>query len=185
MASEDKLSYIILGLLKHEPLTGYDLKKNFESEVGEFWQANTGQIYPTLRKLFEAEAVDFDVEIVGAKLKKKKYYITDKGREMFDQWIQAPAELYAVQKDEFMLRLYFLKNDDDVRIIDLINEEIEVHKKKLNYLLQRQALIFGRDNPKEKDGHFLVLDFAIQRENFRLDWLQKVKSSQVKSESQR
>ena len=48
---------------------------------------------------------------------------------MFDQWIQAPAELYAVQKDEFMLRLYFLKNDDDVRIIDLINEEIEVHKK--------------------------------------------------------
>ena len=71
MASEDKLSYIILGLLKHEPLTGYDLKKNFENEVGEFWQANTGQIYPTLRKLFDAEAVDFDVEIVGAKLRKK------------------------------------------------------------------------------------------------------------------
>ena len=70
MASEDKLSYIILGLLKHEPLTGYDLKKNFENEVGEFWQANTGQIYPTLRKLFDAEAVDFDVEIVGAKLKR-------------------------------------------------------------------------------------------------------------------
>lgn len=183
MASEDKLSYIILGLLKHEPLTGYDLKKNFENEVGEFWQANTGQIYPTLRKLFDAEAVDFDVEIVGAKLKKKKYHITDGGREMFDQWIQAPAELYAVQKDEFMLRLYFLKNDDDVRIMDLINEEIEVHKKKLNYLLQRQTLIFGGADPEEKNGHFLVLDFAIQRENFRLDWLQKVKSSQDKRES--
>ncbi|QPS71822.1 PadR family transcriptional regulator [Lactococcus garvieae] len=183
MASEDKLSYIILGLLKHEPLTGYDLKKNFESEVGEFWQANTGQIYPTLRKLFDAEAVDYDVEIVGAKLKKKKYHITDKGCEMFDQWIQTPAELYAFQKDEFMLRLYFLKNADDVRLIDLINEEIEVHKKKLNYLLQRQKLVFGGDDPEEKNGHFLVLDFAIQRENFRLDWLKSIKKSQVKRES--
>ena len=53
MSHRDKLSYIILGLLKTEPLSGYDLKKKFESEVGEFWQANTGQIYPSLRVLLK------------------------------------------------------------------------------------------------------------------------------------
>lgn len=64
-----------MGLLKTEPLSGYDLKKKFESEVGEFWQANTGQIYPSLRVLLNDQAVTFDVHIVGEKLEKKTYQI--------------------------------------------------------------------------------------------------------------
>lgn len=98
MSHRDKLSYIILGLLKTEPLSGYDLKKKFESEVGEFWQANTGQIYPSLRVLLNDQAVTFDVHIVGEKLEKKTYQITPKGIELFNEWLKHPVDRYPIQK---------------------------------------------------------------------------------------
>ncbi len=94
MRNKDKLSYIILGLLRTEPMSGYDLKKKFESEVGEFWQANTGQIYPSLKVLLNDKAVTYDVEIVGEKLEKKTYRITAYGEELFNTWLTHAVDRY-------------------------------------------------------------------------------------------
>ena len=53
MAQKNKLQFIILGLLNQQPLTGYDLTKAFDDEIGEFWQAQHSQIYPQLKRLEE------------------------------------------------------------------------------------------------------------------------------------
>ncbi|MBU3158100.1 PadR family transcriptional regulator, partial [Clostridium estertheticum] len=68
MAKKNILKYIILGLLEKQELTGYDIKKIFEDEIGEFWRSNHSQIYPELRKLQEQKLISFRVEIVGNKL---------------------------------------------------------------------------------------------------------------------
>ena len=34
MAQKNKLQFIILGLLNQQPLTGYDLTKAFDDEIG-------------------------------------------------------------------------------------------------------------------------------------------------------
>ena len=45
------LEYGILGFLKMKPLTGYELKKLFDTSVGYFWWAEQSQIYITLKKM--------------------------------------------------------------------------------------------------------------------------------------
>jgi len=177
MRNKDKLSYIILGLLRTEPMSGYDLKKKFESEVGEFWQANTGQIYPSLKVLLNDKAVTYDVEIVGEKLEKKTYRITAYGEELFNTWLTHAVDRYPIQKDEFMLRLYFMDTDNEENMRKLVSDEREVHQKKLNYLLQRKAIIFGDDDTAQKSGHYLVLDFAIQRDTMNIEWLSQLSLS--------
>ena len=171
MSHKDKLSYIILGLLKTEALSGYDLKKKFENEVGEFWQANLGQIYPSLRVLLNDQAVTFDVHIVGEKLEKKTYQITEKGIQLFNEWLEHPVDRYPIPKDEFMLRLYFLDDENEENFQKLIEEEITIHQKKLDALLKRQNNLFEKVANHKKTGHYLVLDFAIKKETLKKEWL--------------
>ena len=40
MAQKNILKYILLGLLSHQQLAGYDIKKLFEGELGDFWYSN-------------------------------------------------------------------------------------------------------------------------------------------------
>ena len=42
------LDHAILGFLNYKPLSGYDLKKVFDSSVRHFWYADQSQIYRTL-----------------------------------------------------------------------------------------------------------------------------------------
>ena len=71
MAQKNILKYIILGLLNHKELAGYDLKKLFESEVSDFWSSNHSQIYPELRRMEEKGLITSHSETVGTKLEKK------------------------------------------------------------------------------------------------------------------
>ena len=48
-----KTDHILLGLLRHEPMTGYDMKKRIDNPIGLFWQAGYGSIYPALTRLEE------------------------------------------------------------------------------------------------------------------------------------
>ncbi len=45
------LKYGVLGLLKGEPLHGYEVKNRFEAMLGGTWEVNIGQIYTTLQRL--------------------------------------------------------------------------------------------------------------------------------------
>ena len=51
MATEKKLDCVILGLLSHEELTGYEIKKRMDTTLKYFWGASYGSIYPTLGDL--------------------------------------------------------------------------------------------------------------------------------------
>ncbi len=71
MAQKNVLKYIILGLLAHRELAGYDIKKLFEEELGDFWYSNHSQIYPELRHMEDDGLISSRTELVGKKLEKK------------------------------------------------------------------------------------------------------------------
>ena len=48
MANEKKIDYVLLGLLCHESLTGYEIKKRLDTRLRLFWSASFGSIYPAL-----------------------------------------------------------------------------------------------------------------------------------------
>jgi DNA-binding PadR family transcriptional regulator len=48
---EVKSKYAILGMLSIAPMSGYDIKKQVETSISNFWSESYGQIYPALRNL--------------------------------------------------------------------------------------------------------------------------------------
>lgn len=175
MARKNVLKYILLGLLQTRELSGYDMKKLFEEEIGEFWSAKHSQIYQELIKLEEEGFITHRVDIVGSKLEKKYYSITDKGIAKLNKWIGSAEELIE-NKDEFVLKLYFIDNKDDARLNDMIQEQIRLHENKLEHLESRMQLVFGDESKKEiMYGHYLILDHAIRRERAYLNWLNEIK----------
>ncbi|MGZ4712541.1 MAG: PadR family transcriptional regulator [Acidimicrobiia bacterium] len=54
------LELAILGLLKDQPLHGYELKKRLSDTLGAFWGVSFGSLYPALRRLERAGAITVD-----------------------------------------------------------------------------------------------------------------------------
>jgi DNA-binding PadR family transcriptional regulator len=51
------LELAILGLLKEQPLHGYELKKRLGETLGAFWGVSFGSLYPALRRLERQGAI--------------------------------------------------------------------------------------------------------------------------------
>ena len=52
------LELAILGVLQEQPLHGYELKKRLSEMLGSFWGVSFGSLYPALRRLERAEAIE-------------------------------------------------------------------------------------------------------------------------------
>lgn len=82
------LKFGVLGLLKGEPLHGYEVKNRFEAMLGGTWEVNIGQIYTTLQRL-ERDGL---VRPVGARGDRGKlvYELSPDGQKALDQWLAQP-----------------------------------------------------------------------------------------------
>jgi DNA-binding PadR family transcriptional regulator len=105
MANEKKLDCVILGLLCHESLTGYEIKKRMDTTFKFFWSASYGSIYPTLNSLVNADMVT-KLETTENGRKKVIYTITGAGKAYLKKWLALP-----VTKDELryetLLKIFF------------------------------------------------------------------------------
>lgn len=173
MAQRNILRYIILGLLHQRDLAGYDIKKLFEGEVGDFWYSNHSQIYPELKRMQAEELISVHVQTVGKKLAKKFYHITEKGEKELQDWMREPLSKLVPSRDEFTMKLYLINDADDPRIPELFREEIARHQEKYDYLRARWQILFkDADAQRQHYGHAIILKQAILREKQRLDWLE-------------
>ena len=60
-----KTSYVILGMLRGRPHTGYEIKALVDGSTRFFWAASYGQIYPELKRLEEAGLVKGEADVPG------------------------------------------------------------------------------------------------------------------------
>lgn len=103
---EVKSKYAILGMLSIAPMSGYDIKKEVETSISNFWTESYGQIYPVLKKLITDKLVTKSVESESGKPDRHVYALTAKGRKELRRWLlegSAPK----VQRNEFLLKLFF------------------------------------------------------------------------------
>lgn len=173
MAQRNKLKFIILGLLNEHELTGYDITKAFDSDIGEFWSANHSQIYPLLKRLEDNQLISHRLIITGEKLEKKLYSITELGAAELHHWISEPTPALSATKDEFILKLYFIRNSSDSRLQPMLTEQLNLHKSKLAHLQLQMEQKFHNQCDKNNFGHFLILQHAIQRETDYTSWLEQ------------
>ncbi|MGN1292317.1 MAG: PadR family transcriptional regulator [Levilactobacillus brevis] len=174
MGQRNRLQYIILGLLNQRPQTGYDLTKAFEHEIGEFWQAQHSQIYPMLKRLEIAGDITHEDTVSGEKLAKKQYSLTPTGHDKLVAWVSEPSPELTATKDEFILKLYFIKTSDDPRLQPMLQEQAALHRAQLAHLQERQQTVFPDQAAIDQAyGHYLILDHAIGRERYYVEWLEK------------
>jgi len=82
----------LLGLLDREPSHGYDLKRDYDSFFGRGKPLPFGQVYSTLGRLArDGKVLPGEVE-PGAGPERKRYAITEVGKEEVETWLAQPIE---------------------------------------------------------------------------------------------
>ena len=157
-------------------MTGYELNQSFKNEIGEFWQAKHSQIYPELAKMEEQGIIQHQVEITGEKLEKKVYELTEEGKEQLAEWIHTPTNELPVNRDEFVLKLYFVKDVNDPALVEIIQQQRDLHEeeKRLPISIRAKNDLSYEKEKHENYGHYLILAHAINRETEYANWLTDV-----------
>ena len=81
------LREVILTVLAHRPMTGYEIARNFDQVLSYFWKASHQQIYRELARLDGDGCVTFEVVPQPGKPDKKVYQITGTGRGELKKWL--------------------------------------------------------------------------------------------------
>jgi DNA-binding PadR family transcriptional regulator len=132
------LELAVLGLLTEQPLHGYELKKRLSETLGPLWGISFGSLYPALRRLEQAGAIEevteaastaaaaasvvpsgsLAGELAAARVRRRPrptrrtrraYRITDRGRQVFADLLTAED---ADDDRSFALKLSFCRHLD-------------------------------------------------------------------------
>ena len=132
------LDLAILGLLHDQELHGYEIRRRLRDELGLFANISFGSLYPALSRLEKATAVTVTASVGGppaaplpstgslggeraglrarrsgtargTKRSRKVYRITDRGRELFEQLLDADEPAGTDDARSFGLRLAFAR----------------------------------------------------------------------------
>lgn len=154
-------------------MTGYDMAKEFETTLFEFWSAKHSQIYTELSALTVAGFVNYEIEISGNVLEKKMYSITPAGKLEFEKWEKSCTRKSYPPKDEFRLQLFFSDNISAEHRRNLLTEQLTYYKKRLSHLRDNLQK-FDAIPPKEESefSDYLVLMGAILREETNCKWME-------------
>lgn len=98
-------AYVILGMVRTEPRSGYEIKAAVDSSTRFFWAASYGQIYPELKRLSEAGLVE-GLDAPTGERKRTVYAITEAGEAALKDWLRQPPDTYET-RDEGLLKLFF------------------------------------------------------------------------------
>jgi DNA-binding PadR family transcriptional regulator len=166
------LPYVILGLLRQQERTGYDLKTEcFDHCLVHLWPADQAQIYRTLDKLESHGWITCTVEIQRDRPNRKIYQITETGEAELNQWLQTHQPL-PIWREPLLVQLYFADRLPNEAIVDLLQQELAARQEKL---AQCQTIAVSPLNnlvsSREQKLNQLVLELVTQREQTYLNWL--------------
>jgi DNA-binding PadR family transcriptional regulator len=94
------LKHAILAFLSRQPLSGYEVAKEFDEGFGGcFWKASQQQVYAELGKLEQQNNVTYEAIPQPGRLDKKIYSITTQGQEELTNWLMKPTEPTTIRED--------------------------------------------------------------------------------------
>lgn len=175
MANSKKMDFVLLGLLSHEPMTGYEMKKRLDTSLRFFWRGSYGSIYPTLSQL-EKEGKVTKESATNNGREKIVYSITKDGIAALASWLEKPVE-----KDELryetLLKLFFgneLGWEGTLKHIERFQEKCEGELSLLK--LFESNLLQYQDDDTHKHYYLTVL-FGIHTYEAYIKWCKAAKKS--------
>lgn len=101
-------SYAILGLLAIKPWTTYELAKQMEASLRNFWPRAERKLYEEPRKLVAHQLATVQQETVG-KRPRSVYRITPAGRRALRAWLDEPGGLASLEF-ETLIKIFFAEH---------------------------------------------------------------------------
>src|SRR3954465_11755207 len=98
-------AYVILGMVRKQPRSGYEIKALVDNSTRFFWAASYGQIYPELKSLAGAGFIVGSASPTGGR-RRTVYEITADGEEELRAWLRQPPHTFEI-RDEGLLKLFF------------------------------------------------------------------------------
>jgi DNA-binding PadR family transcriptional regulator len=94
------LRHTILAYLSRQPLSGYEIAKEFAEGFGScFWKASQQQVYAELTKLEQQGYVTYEAIPQPGRLDKKIYSLTETGLKELTSWLVKPSEPSPIRED--------------------------------------------------------------------------------------
>jgi DNA-binding PadR family transcriptional regulator len=130
------LKHTILAFLSRQPLSGYDVAKEFAEGFGScFWKASQQQVYAELIKLEQQSHVTYEAIPQPGRLDKKIYAITKQGQQELLDWLTQPCEPSAIREDLGVMGLAGHLVPSQV-VIREIERRRKLHLEKLHHVKQ-------------------------------------------------
>lgn len=162
------LRYAILWCLARGIRHGYDIRRTLEEMTEGLWEINPGHIYQAFRAL-ERDGL---VRLVGVVPQhnlpdRKEYDLTPAGSAALGQWIGQPVPAERPTKDEALLKLVFLVEQDQPEALTrFLAAQRRIYEHDRDRLTARAAALA----PADRAGRLMV-QAAIEDVEANLRWL--------------
>jgi DNA-binding PadR family transcriptional regulator len=163
----DELSptaYVVLGMVRSQARSGYEIKAMVDKTTRFFWAASYGQIYPELKRLADAGLVTGVDSPTGGR-RRTVYEITADGEEELRAWLRQPPSTFEM-RDEGLLKLFFadaLEPQEAVEILRAMRANREAGNRQLRAMEPAAA-------EKESPYPLSVLRGGIEFTEWFADW---------------
>ena len=177
-----KSRYLILGMLAHTPLTGYNIRKWIETEYSHFWQASFGQIYPILKELVREGLVENAPEAADQNGRgQKAYQITEKGLAALSTWLQEEPEIEKLRY-EILLKISFGEHTDPQVLLGHLDAFIARNEAALQGINSYMQMMADRPLQPETDHNYSRLTALCGRYHYTAmrDWAMEARNTIAK-----
>jgi PadR family transcriptional regulator AphA len=165
-------AYVVLGMLRHEPRSGYEIKRVVDRSTRFFWAASYGQIYPELRNLEQVGLVEGRAEPRGGR-KRTIYTLTDAGREELERWLGEGVEVLEF-RDEGLLKLFFATVDPE-RAEQILAGKQRLHEQKLAALREVEPKTLSTAAAGDPFPN-LVLRYGVESSEWMIEWCERARA---------
>jgi DNA-binding PadR family transcriptional regulator len=154
-------------------MTGYELKKFFDTSVAHFWNAELSQIYPALKSMESEGLVEMKVEVQEDRPNRKVYSITKSGRHELLDWLARPAEREQV-REPILIKVFFGSSLSKRELISIIENCADETRTAVTYLQYAHQFVdkFVETLGLEHEALFwrLTIDCGLKIHQAELDW---------------
>jgi PadR family transcriptional regulator AphA len=163
------IGYVILGLLRVRPLSGYEIKQWVDRSTRFFWAASYGQIYPELRRLEDAGLVARESAPQGQR-QRNVFRLTKEGEGVLREWLLAPEVGYEY-RDLGLLKLFLAEGLSMDEQLELVSRIADHHRAVLERLREVERLL-----PADAGyPRTLVLEWGLALHEFNVQWFEQAR----------
>ena len=166
----DAPRHSLLGILSLQSMSGYDIRKFVDENLGHFWKESYGQIYPMLRRMAGQGLVKARVkQSKKGKPDRQVYSLTPSGQAELRAWLAQPPQPPS-PRNELLLKLFFGRGMTP----DMV-AHVERFRSRQRELLQQYSQVetwLHREHSKHPDLRYwlITLDYGKRNAEALVEW---------------